>query len=151
MMQVQLNKRNKLNNFKKDVEAAQKMKLQQGDRSKQAQINDPFIRRETRPLNLWQTGAKLESEKQKEYLKLELDRLKSEGFSNSDEAKNIESQLNDLNKSNENAKETSATNVTTNNEIHKILQPGNDEWKYGRISLDEVNYLLTSIIFYHIR
>ena len=147
MIQIQLNRRNKLNNFKKDVDAGKKMKLQQGDRTKQSQINDPFIRRETRPLNLWNTGAKLESEKQKESLKRDLDKLKSEGYGNSDEAKDIEAKLEELNKSG-----TANSDIPTKIDaiVPNIDEIGgnsnNFEYKYGRISLEEVS--LTS--YYHI-
>ena len=90
------------------------------------------------------TGLKLESEKQKETLKRDLDKLKSEGYGNTEEAKSIEDKLNHLNKIEKN--ETTASPNTPNTISNDIYfnhdENLHNEWKYGRISLEEVTETL---------
>jgi hypothetical protein len=81
--QVLLNKRNKRLNYDKDEAAAgaTKTKLGRGPGEQSNGVmnqgaQDPFIRRETRPKNIWKTGAILQQEKRAEEIQTELKALK---------------------------------------------------------------------------
>eukprot|EP01035_Chromulina_nebulosa_P020353 gene20353-26417_t len=60
---VSINKRNREENFKKDVAAGKKKKLESNDGVVASSSTNPYLRRETRPVNLWNTGVKLEKAK----------------------------------------------------------------------------------------
>jgi hypothetical protein len=54
-----LNRRNREGNFKKDVEAGVKKRQEESKGNVVTAAKNPYLRRETRPTNLWNTGAKL--------------------------------------------------------------------------------------------
>ena len=61
-----VNQRNKLANVAKDAKAGTRRKeleREAAEKGDQAMLNDPFIRRETRPTILWNTGKKLQDAK----------------------------------------------------------------------------------------
>jgi hypothetical protein len=133
--QVSLNKRNKERNFQKDFQAGIRRADETSSNQHKASAQDPFIRRETRPQNIWNTGAKLEVERQRGIIKLKLKKLEEEGRSESQEAKSLGIELHALDESDVTKKSTSI--VLPDSNVGKAQDF--EEWKSGILSIEEVS------------
>lgn len=136
--QVSLNRRNKERNFQKDFQAGIRRADESSSNQNKASAQDPFIRRETRPQNIWNTGAKLEVERQRNLIKAKLKKLEDEKLLDSQEAKALNEELRALDESDTTKKTASVTLPEAS--AGKVQET--EEWKSGVLSIEEVRNLL---------
>jgi hypothetical protein len=120
LVPTSLNLRNKEKNFKKDLQAGQRKKLLQQESGKPLLIDsDPFIRRETRPQKLWNTGMALKLEQQREDIRRELEQLKKTE-SGSEKIQKLEDDLREL----DGVSKSRSKQISTNEKpIHANFEP----------------------------
>lgn len=122
--------------------AGQKKMLESSDtKNNVSSAQDPFVRRETRPQNIWKTGATLEFAKKREDIQNALNKLKEESPSDTIGMVALEVQLNEMNSKITNDKKSAPKSPRHSRDTGTAVAKSgsNDElWKSKALTVEEI-------------